>query len=379
MKILQVVPFEESVPPKKYGGIELVAYNLIEELVRRNHQVYLIASGDSNTSAELIPYGKKALRHLYKGEELQNAREIYKFLYPLFVAEQINRIKPDVIHNHYAWRILATSKLYDAPIISTMHGQMDSYNEQVVYKKFSDQPLISISNNQREAMPNLNWIKTIYNGIDPLLYHVGKKSDRKYFAFLGRTSPEKGLSEICQMIKSTNNRLKIAAKIDPVDQEYFDKKVLPYIDGKQIEFLGEIGPEQKAKFLARAKALLLWLNWEEPFGLVVTEAMASGTPVIVNRRGSMQELVRHGKNGFLVDKIAEMREFLSQTDKISSQACHEIVEENFSTNAMTNQYEQILDQYAHEYRAKKSKPTLSYRHRRYLVHDSARMYSVGAR
>lgn len=371
MRILQVVPFEESVPPTKYGGVELVVYNLVEELVNRGHEVYLSASGDSKTSAKLLPFGKKALRNAYRGEELDQARIYSKFRYPFHVVEQIHKIKPDVVHNHYAWRILSSAKLHSATMLTTMHGPMASKYEQKIYEEFSHLPFVSISDNQRKAMPYVNWVKTVYNGIDPNMFRLGEKSERDYFAFLGRTSPEKGLLEICKIIKSTNQKLKIAAKVDRVDKNYFESKIKPLIDGKQIEFIGEIGGKEKKEFLAKAKALLLWLNWEEPFGLVVTEAMASGTPVIVNRRGSMPELIDNQKTGFLINNLSEMKNCLDKVEKINAETCRNHVIKNFSVKSMTDGYEELLESIAYDSSTKSKSNKTGSRYRRHTLADSA--------
>lgn len=214
---------------------------------------------------------------------------------------------------------------------------MSTLQEQYTYEHFPNHNYVSISNNQRLAMPDLNWVKTVYNGIDTSQFSINAPQ-RDYFAFLGRSSPNKGLKEICTLIKKTKHKLKIAAKVDTADQAYFNQEIKPLIDGKQIEFIGEIGPADKNEFLGKAKGLLLWLNWEEPFGLVVTEAMACGTPVIVNKRGAMPEIVVNGKTGFLVDSLDEMQQRLDEVKTIKASDCRQHVETNFSQTKMADDY-----------------------------------------
>lgn len=338
MRIVQIAPFEEPVPPKKYGGTELVVYNIVEEMTRLGHEVYLIAAGDSQTSGHLIPIVEKSLRETYSVEEIDTWRNFLKFFKMGEILKKIREINPDIVHNHLNWRLLVFSDFIDCPMYTTIHGPITSIHERYTYAQFPNANYISISNNQRKAMPNINWVKTIYNGIDMKRFEVNEHKDRDYFAFLGRTSQEKGLREICKMIKKTKYKLKIAAKVDAADKKYFEQEIKPLIDDKQIEFIGEIGPEEKNDFLRNAKALLLWLNWEEPFGLVVTEAMACGTPVIVNKRGSMPELVKDGETGFLVDSLAEMQKCLDQVNGIDPVACREHVANNFSSVIMAKEY-----------------------------------------
>jgi glycosyltransferase involved in cell wall biosynthesis len=338
MRIVQVAPLEEPVPPAKYGGTELVVYNLCEEMTRMGHEVYLFAAGDSQTSATLIPIIPKSLRNSYSRDQIDTWRDFLKIYHISTVLKLIKEINPDIVHNHYAWRLIQFSDFIDCPMYTTVHGPITSIHERFTYAHYPQANYISISNSQRLAMPELNWVKTIYNGIDTSLFDVAKRSERDYFAFLGRASPEKGLKEICTMIRQTKFKLKIAAKVDTVDEAYFTQEIKPLIDGKQIEFIGEIGPNEKNEFLRRAKGLLLWLNWEEPFGLVVAEAMACGTPVIANPRGSMPELIVDGVTGYLVNSLDEMRERLSQVSSLSPKTCRQHIEKNFSAHTMAQEY-----------------------------------------
>lgn len=337
MRIVQVAPLEEPVPPKTYGGTELVVYNLVEEMTKLGHEVFLLGTGDSHSSAHLVPIVPVSLRKAYPPPADTAWRNYLKLYHLSTILKQIRDLEPDVVHNHFGWRLLPFVSFIDCPVFTTMHGPLGSEYEQYGYQNNPDANYVSISNNQRKAMPQLNWVETIYNGIDVSAFPVGK-GKRDYFVFLGRTSPEKGLKEICQMIKTTSHRLKIAAKVDVVDREYFENEVSPLIDGKQIEFIGEVDHQGKTKLLAKAKALLLWLNWEEPFGLVVPEANACGTPVIVNPRGSMPELIQPGENGFLVSSLDEMKSKLDEVDRIDPKKCRSIVESRFSSKIMAKAY-----------------------------------------
>ncbi len=350
MKIAVTVPLEETVPPTKYGGTELVVYNEIEKLVEMGHEVYLLGTGDSTTSGTLVPIIDKAIRNKYTDqEELARWREYWKIASISKNLTHLDEIKPDVIHNHFAWRFLLFESNIKYPMFSTMHGPLTSIKEQETYREHSQHPFVSISNNQRKAMPDLHWERTVYNGLNMDQFPTTFDREREYFAFLGRTSPEKGLAELIHMIKKTDHKLKIAAKIDPVDEEYFATEIKPHVDGKQIEFIGEVDHAGKVELLSGAKALLLWLNWEEPFGLVITEAMACGAPVIVNSRGSMPELVT-SETGFLVDSIAGMQEKLDAVDGIDPRACYQHVLKNFSAKKMTADYLSVAEDVIQQYR-----------------------------
>lgn len=349
MKYLLVAPIEEPVPPRKYGGTELVIYNLAEQLVEDGHEVTLLATGDSITSAELVEAIPMSLRRKYPSdEELEQWRAYYKFNYVPKILKTIEEVKPDIVHNHYSWRLLAFADFINVPIMTTSHGPITSLHEKETYRAHAKLPYVSISDNQRLACPEINWVGTVYNGIDVDAFEVGPAlEDREYFAFLGRTSPEKGLKEICEMIRRTDKKLKIAAKVDPVDVAYFEEEIEPLVDGEQIEFIGEIGHEEKVEFLKHAKALLLWLNWEEPFGLVVAEAMACGTPVIVNPRGSMPELLTP-EVGFLVGSLDEMKNCLNTVGTIDPKACVTHVKKHFSSESMARGYIELAEKLIHD-------------------------------
>lgn len=339
MKYLLVAPFEEPVPPNKYGGTELVVSNITEELVARGYEVYLVASGDSQTSANLLPVFSKSLRSLAKDNtEFATMRDYWKFSSMGKIMEYINEIKPDIVHNHLNWRLVTFSNLISQPMITTTHGPLTSVSEREAYTAFPKGNYVSISDNQRKALPDINWVQTVYNGIDVDKFDFNAQPKGDYFVFLGRTTPEKGLAEICKLIKESPYKLKIAAKVDPVDEAYFTKEIQPHIDGEKIEYLGEVDHQGKNALLKDAKGLLMWLNWEEPFGLVVTEAMACGTPVIINKRGSMPELIKDGKTGFLVDTLEDMRKRLDEINTINRADCREHVVNHFAVQQMVDGY-----------------------------------------
>ncbi len=346
MKILEVAAIEEQVPPVKYGGLELVVSNVTEGLVEKGHDVTLIASGNSVTKACLVSLLPQSLRESVPTSEIDKWRDFYNYYYSAWVMEKIREIKPDVVHNHIGWRLLMFSHLIDVPMVTTMHQPLSLFKYAETFKKFPEANYVSISDSQREPMLNVNWVATVYNGIDVQKFEVGT-GERNYFAFLGRISPEKGVADICRMIKQTSHTLKIAAKIDSADMKYYEAEVKPLIDGQQIQFLGEVDHTGKNELLKNARASLTWLNRAEPFGLAYVESMACGTPVIINPIGSPAELIENGRNGFLVHSLDEMREKLNNVDSLDRKYCREVVEQKFSTEAMVKGYEKVFERVIH--------------------------------
>lgn len=345
MKIAMLAPFEESVPPAKYGGTELVVYNLVEQLVKNGHEVTLLASGDSKTSAKLEPIFSQSIRLLPDSQDMR-IRDALKYMGIGKVLSYLQKNDFDIIHNHIGWRLLPFQEIVKIPVVTTLHGPLDVAYQQKVYGAYAEANFISISLNQRKPMPQLNFVANVYNGIEVEKFKFNE-NPQDYFAFLGRMSPEKGPIQAIEVAEKAGIKLLMAAKVDTVDREYFESKVKPLIDGKQIQFIGEINHTEKVEFLGKAKALIAPIQWEEPFGLFFTEAMVCGTPVIALKRGSVPEIIIDKKTGFICDSIEEMVEKVKEIDKIDRKACFEHVKNNFSSEKMAQDYllayEKVID------------------------------------
>ena len=339
--LAQIAPSEERVPPPKYGGTELVVSNLTEELIKRGHQVTLLASGDSITKARLVPIFKKAVRtDADIGANLLK-RDAARLIGTAQIINFLQQHKFDIIHNHIDSCFLPfISLLNSTPVITTVHGSLDTDYQQFVYNTVSDKNYVSISNNQRRPMPQLNFLNTIYHGIQIDKFDFNSKKG-KYVAFLGRMSPEKGPLQTIRAAKKAKIPLIMAAKVDLVDKEYFNKKIKPLIDGKSVKFIGEVDHRNKVKLLRNAAALLCLIQWEEPFGLVMIEALACGTPVIANKRGSVPEIIQNGKTGFIVKNISGAVKAIHNIDQINRSDCRKSAEEKFSVERMAEEYEKI--------------------------------------
>lgn len=335
MRIAQIAPLWERVPPTTYGGTELVVSLLTEELVRRGHEVTLFASGDSITSAELESVHAQALRL----DPTVKEASIYEMLQLSRVYERANEF--DVIHSHMGCAALPYASLVKTPTVHTLHGVFTKDNEKM-FTHARRQPFISISNSQREPRLGLNCVATVYNGVNTAAYKFyPKPSDPPYLAFLGRLSPEKGTHLAIEVAKRTGWTLKMAGKIDAVDVEYYEQEIKPHIDGEQIQFLGEANHVQKNILMGNAVATLFPITWREPFGLVMIESMASGTPVIAMELGSTSEVIAHGETGFLCNSVEEFIESLAQIHTIDRRACRQRVETHFSAERMTDGYEAV--------------------------------------
>ena len=333
MRIAMVAPLAIKIPPEKYGGTEFVVYYLTEELVKRGHQVDLYATKDSKTSANLIPMVDNGV---WSDQSMTDSAA--KHLKMIFtVTEKAD--KYDIIHDHLGPLGTVLGRISKTPVVSTLHvpttkTRGDLYNQ--VKDNFF---FVSISNKQRENFPNLNYIKTVYNGVPVEDYQFDDSPD-DYLFFLGRFDKIKGAREAIELAKKSGRRLIMAAKIE--DQDYYKKFIKPEIDNKQIIYVGEVGFREKVKYLKKAKALVSLINWEEPFGLVVPEANACGTPVIVNPRGAFTELVKEGVNGFLTDNTIEGSiKVLNRIGEIDRQKCYQFVKDNFSVEKMVDGYEEV--------------------------------------
>ncbi|MBW4499361.1 MAG: glycosyltransferase family 4 protein [Scytonema hyalinum WJT4-NPBG1] len=342
MRIAQVAPLWERVPPPAYGGIELVAGLVTDELVKRGHEVTLFATGDSITLAKLESVHPKALRLDTTVKEY----EIYAMLQLSKVYERASEF--DIIHSHMGHAALPYANLVKTPTVHTLHGVFTPDNEKL-FMHARRQPFVSISDAQREPRLNLNCVATVYNGIEPSNYEFySQPQDPPYLAFLGRLSPEKGPHLAIEIAKRSGWRLKMAGKVDVVDRDYFEREIKPHIDGKQIEYLGEANHAQKCELMGGAVATLFPITWREPFGLVMIESMATGTPVIAMELGSTPEVIVHGHTGFLCRTVDECIAALDKVPQLNRLACREHVVKNFSVERMTDGYEAVYQQIKQE-------------------------------
>ena len=336
MKIAMLAPFEESVPPTKYGGTELVVYNLVEGLVALGHEVFLLATGDSKTSATLEQIFPRSIRNNVNDSFTRESMK-YVGLGKVIGWLNENQGNYDIIHNHIGWRLLPFAGMFKAPIITTLHGPLSDVKEEKVYRLFKKENYTSISLDQSSKLPSLNFIANVYNGIDFDKFEYSTKKGN-YLAFLGRMSPTKGPLEAIKIARSAGVKLKMAAKIDMVDREYYEKEILPLIDGVNVEYVGEIGHEKKVEFLKNAMALIAPIQWDEPFGLIFIEAMACGTPVIANKRGSVPEVVKHGVTGFHCISEKDALEAILNIDSIDRQSCRDYSYNQFHYKNMVEGY-----------------------------------------
>ena len=338
MRIAQIAPLWERVPPPAYGGTELVVGLLTDELVKKGHDVTLFASGDSLTLAKLESVHPIALRLDSNVKEYG----IYEMLNLSKVYERAEEF--DIIHSHVGCAALPYANLVKTPTIHTLHGIFTPDNEKL-FLHARKQPFVSISNAQREPRLTLNCVATVYNGIDPNRYVFHSQPDNPpYLAFLGRMSPEKGPHLAIEIAKRTGWQLKMAGKVDPVDRDYFDTQIKPYIDGKQIEYLGEANHADKSVLMGGAVATLFPITWREPFGLVMIESMMAGTPVIAMNLGSVSEVIAHGKTGFICNTLEECVAALEKIPFLSRHGCRDYVIENFSAKRMAGGYEAVYSQ-----------------------------------
>ena len=339
MKIAQVAPLCESVPPKLYGGTERIVSFLTEELVDLGHEITLFASADSVTRARLISHSPEALR-LKKDSEDMLAPHLLQLKDVVDMSEEF-----DLIHFHTDYLNFIVSELLKCPHITTLHGKLTIQELQAVYNKFPKQPVVSISNHQRLPLPQANFIGTVHHGLPEKLFIPGSGAG-EYFAFIGRISPEKRCDRAIEIAVSTHTPIKIAAKIDKTDRDYFEKEIKPFFDHPLVTYIGEINDLQKQEFLGNAKALLFPIDWPEPFGLVMIEAMACGTPVIAWNMGSVPEIIDNGQTGFIVNSIEEAMVAADKIPLIDRFRVRKTFEEKFSARCMTmgyiNIYEKLL-------------------------------------
>jgi glycosyltransferase involved in cell wall biosynthesis len=331
MRIAQVSPLYESVPPKNYGGTERIVSYLTEELVNQGHEVTLFASGDSKTKARIISPCPRSFR------SDTNSRD--SVAYSLLLLEQVFRHASDfdVIHFHIDCLHFPFCRRAPLRQVTTLHGRLDLPFLPALFREYAGMPVVSISDAQRQPLPNLNWQGTVYHGLPKSLFTF-RPDAGDYLAFLGRASPEKGLDRAIRVAERFGMKIKIAAKIGDADSEYYETKIKPLMDRSDVEFLGEIGGKAKDDFLGHAHALLFPIDWPEPFGLVMIEAMACGTPVIAWSRGSVPEVMENGVTGFIVSNTSGAVSALEKIAKLSRRDCREAFEKRFSAARMVQDY-----------------------------------------
>jgi glycosyltransferase involved in cell wall biosynthesis len=340
MRIAQISPLFEAVPPKLYGGTERVVASLTEEMVAMGHDVTLFASGDSITSATLAPMREQALR-------LDPSVRDWIAIYYRMV-ELIYRRKDefDVLHFHIDYFPLSLFSRQKVPFLTTLHGRLDLPEYVDAYRTFASTPFVSISDSQRRPIPHLNWVRTVLHGIPSDLLKP-QPAKQEYAAFLGRISPEKGVDRAIRIAGRAGMKLKIAAKVDNADKEYYDTLIKPLIrDNPDVEFIGEINDAQKPDFLSGAHALIFPINWPEPFGLVMIEAMACGTPVIAFNCGSVPEVVDHGVTGFIVDDIDAAVAAVGKVHTLSRARVRATFDRRFTARRMAEDYIDVYESLA---------------------------------
>jgi len=342
MRIAQVAPLCESVPPKLYGGTERVVSYLTEELVRCGHEVTLFASGDSETKARLVPACPKAL---WRDPNCKEVLPHHVRLMELVFAD-VSRF--DVIHFHGDYLQFPLLRRHPCPHVTTLHGRLDLPDQKSLFAEYGEMPLVSISDNQRNPLSAANWQATVYHGLPRDLYTYRERPG-DYLAFLGRMSPEKRVDRAIEIARRAGMKLKIAAKIYDEEGDYHKKTIAPLLEESKsfVEFVGEVGGRDKDEFLGNARALLFPIDWPEPFGLVMIEAMACGTPVIAWPCGSVPEVINEGVSGFIVDNVDEAVDAVSRVEWLSRQECRREFEQRFDAARMARDYVEVYRKLVH--------------------------------
>ena len=340
MRIAQVAPLHESVPPKLYGGTERVVYYLTEELVQQGHEVTLFASGDSLTQARLVPICPQSLR--------LDPQCMDRLAYHMLMLERVYSEKDnfDVIHFHIDYLHYPLMRRQAVPAVTTLHGRLDIPDLVPLYREFQEHPAVSISDAQRQPLPWLNWQATVYHGLNCEDYGFCENPG-KYLAFLGRISPEKGLDKAIEIARRVGMPLKIAAKIDKADQDYFDAKIKHLLNDPLIEYVGELAFPETNEFLRNAYAFLFPIQWPEPFGLVMIESMAAGTPVIAYARGSVPEVMDDGVSGFVVRDVQGATRAIERISSLDRIGCRKYFELRFNATRMCRDYVAVYEKLVH--------------------------------
>jgi glycosyltransferase involved in cell wall biosynthesis len=344
LRIAQIAPLIESVPPKFYGGTERVVAYLTDALVKLGNDVTLFASGDSITKAKLVSVIPTSLR-------LSNCVDLMagNILQLQEVMDRANEF--DLLHFHTDYLHFPVTRSCIKKTLTTLHGRLDIPELKPLYNKFSDVPVISISDAQRKPLPMANWVATVYHGLPVDLYKPGN-GEGDYVVFLGRFSPEKRADRAIEIARRAGMKIKIAAKVDKADEKYFEAEIRHLLDEPHVEYLNEIGEKEKGPLLANAKALLFPIDWPEPFGMVLIEAMACGTPVIAYSHGSVPEIIEHGKTGFVVNNIDKAVEALRNIHLISREECRATFEKKFSDIVMAQNYMHLFERTLHKQSAR---------------------------
>jgi glycosyltransferase involved in cell wall biosynthesis len=352
MRIAQISPLTEAVPPKLYGGTERVISWLTEELVSLGHDVTLFASGDSLTTATLAPMWPRALR-------LDGSVRDPNALHMMMVEQVCRRADEfDILHFHLDYYPFSLMSRQRIPFITTLHGRLDLPEHQPVFETFSSIPLVSISNSQRRPVHKATWVDTVYHGLPKGLL-APKSKTPSYLAFLGRISPEKRVDRAIHIAERCGLPLKIAAKVDPADIDYFNADIRPLLEKPHVEFIGEISDAEKSDFLSGAVALIVPIDWPEPFGLVMIEAMACGTPVVAYNRGAAPEIVEDGVTGFVVEDETSAVGAIKNIGLISRAKVREQFEQRFTSNRMALDYLSAYRKVCQtDYEGRKAKPRL---------------------
>jgi glycosyltransferase involved in cell wall biosynthesis len=337
MRIAQVSPLYESVPPLEYGGTERVVSYLTEELVRAGHDVTLFASGDSRTSGRLVPMTDRSLR-------LDEA-SVDALAHHVLMLERVSRVAAgfDILHYHVDYLHFPFSRRLNVPHVTTLHGRLDIKDLQPLYDEFRDMPVVSISQSQRGPLPQAKWCGNVYHGLPPDLFTAGDPNHGSYLVFVGRISPEKRVDRAIEVARLTGLPIRIAAKISRTDEAYFHDEIAPLFEEPFVDFLGEVGDRDKGPLIRGARALLFPIDWQEPFGLVMIEAMACGTPVIAWDHGSVSEIIEDGVTGFIVDDIGEAVRAVARVPSLSRPRIRQEFERRFTARRMALDYLAIYE------------------------------------
>lgn len=344
MKIAQIAPLWESVPPKLYGGTERVVSYLTEELVRQGHDVTLFASGDSETLARLWAACPRAFR--------AQTGLVNRDVPLILMQEQAFGVQAktfDIIHSHLDFLSFPLSRRCATPVLTTLHGRLDLPELVPMYEEYTDMPVVSISNAQRLPLPEANWQGTVYHGL-PNLYRFHPEPG-SYLAYLGRMCPEKRPDHAIEIAKRVGMPLRMAAKVDPVDREYFETRIVPLLDHPLVEYLGEVTDMEKCDLLGNAAAVLCTYDWPEPFGIVLIEALACGTPVLAYRCGSIPEIIEDGVTGFVCDDLEDMVAAIERLPLIQRQRCRDSFTTRFTVERMVQDYLAIYEKMTVDVRA----------------------------